>query len=71
MGLRTASMHTHMSEGAEAALRPRMSLSFGARSCRVLTWKSSGAKRSVGISTWCSMARLQGTTPQFQEGSHV
>ena len=52
-------MQTHMREGADAAPRPRMSLSLGARSCRALTWNASGAKRSTGISTWCSMARLQ------------
>lgn len=48
-----------MSEGADAALRLRMSRSLGALSCRTLTWNASGAKRSRGISTWCSMARLQ------------
>ena len=47
-----------MSEGADAALRLRMSLSLGALSCRALTWNASRAKRSTGISTWCSMARL-------------
>ena len=53
---------THMSEGADAALRLRMSLSLGALSCRALTWNASGAKRSTGISTWCSMARLHTCT---------
>ena len=53
---------TYMRAGAEAALRLSMSRSFGARSCRALTWNASGAKRSTGISTWCSMARLHGAT---------